>query len=126
MKRNKKGFTIVELVIVIGVIGILYAILIPTFVILTDRANSARAKEEVSGAYSAYLVETNDAKPLTQKEVAIEYKEEGNFYTFGNDGWAKPAEALSSHGALVYFVDVNGNGGAYEVGTDIGVYKLAA
>lgn len=31
MKKNKKGFTIVELVIVIAVIGILAAVLIPTF-----------------------------------------------------------------------------------------------
>ena len=30
MKKNKKGFTIVELVIVIAVIGILAAVLIPT------------------------------------------------------------------------------------------------
>ena len=37
--RKKKGFTIVELVIVIAVIGILAAILIPTFINLTARAN---------------------------------------------------------------------------------------
>ncbi len=37
--KKKKGFTIVELVIVIAVIGILAAILIPTFINLTARAN---------------------------------------------------------------------------------------
>lgn len=41
MKRNKKGFTIVELVIVIAVIGVLTAILIPTFINLTSKAGSA-------------------------------------------------------------------------------------
>ena len=40
-KNNKKGFTIVELVIVIGVIGILSAILIPTFVSLNGQAKDA-------------------------------------------------------------------------------------
>ena len=38
---NKKGFTIVELVIVIAVIAILAAVLIPTFVNLIDKANES-------------------------------------------------------------------------------------
>ena len=41
MKRNKKGFTIVELVIVIAVIAILAAVLIPTFSSLIRRANES-------------------------------------------------------------------------------------
>ena len=41
IKRQKKGFTIVELVIVIAVIGILAAVLIPTFVGLVRKANIA-------------------------------------------------------------------------------------
>ena len=36
---KKKGFTIVELVIVIAVIAVLAAVLIPTFVNLTKKAN---------------------------------------------------------------------------------------
>ena len=41
INNNKKGFTIVELVIVVAVIGILAAVLIPTFVNLTNKANKA-------------------------------------------------------------------------------------
>ena len=42
MKRtNKKGFTIVELVIVIAVVAVLAAVLIPTFVSLTNKANQS-------------------------------------------------------------------------------------
>ena len=42
MKRtNKKGFTIVELVIVIAVVAILAAVLIPTFVSLVNKANES-------------------------------------------------------------------------------------
>ena len=40
-KPNKKGFTIVELVIVIAVIAILAAVLIPTFVSVTRKANES-------------------------------------------------------------------------------------
>ena len=41
MKRSKKGFTIVELVIVIAVIAILAAVLIPTFSSLIKKANES-------------------------------------------------------------------------------------
>lgn len=41
MKNNKKGFTIVELVVVIVVIAILAAVLIPTFVNVIKQANLA-------------------------------------------------------------------------------------
>ena len=61
-RKNKKGFTIVELVIVIGVIGILSAILIPTFVNLTNKANAAREQEEVRNAYVAYSIDAQDGK----------------------------------------------------------------
>ena len=61
-RKNKKGFTIVELVIVIGVIGILSAILIPTFANLTTEAQKAARKQQASDAYTAYLVEATDNK----------------------------------------------------------------
>ncbi len=38
-KRNKKGFTIIELIVVIAILAILAAIAIPTFVGITDQAN---------------------------------------------------------------------------------------
>ena len=59
-RRNKKGFTIVELVIVIGVIGILSAILIPTFVNVTKNAEKAALKANLANAYSSYTSEAAD------------------------------------------------------------------
>ena len=41
MKKYKSGFTIVELIIVIAVIGILIAILIPVFSNIIRKANNA-------------------------------------------------------------------------------------
>ena len=47
MKRNnKKGFTIVELVIVIAVIAILAGVLIPTFGGIVDKAKENAALQE--------------------------------------------------------------------------------
>ncbi len=64
-KKNKKGFTIVELVIVIAVIAILAAVLIPTFTSVTDRAKESAALQEARNAYTVITVydieeETND------------------------------------------------------------------
>lgn len=58
--KNKKGFTIVELVIVIGVIGILAGILIPTFVNVTQKAEEAAAKSDVANAFSSYVADAAD------------------------------------------------------------------
>ena len=51
-KTNKKGFTIVELVIVIAVIAILSAILIPTFSNLVTKANKTAALSDAKTAYT--------------------------------------------------------------------------
>lgn len=52
--RNKKGFTIVELVIVIAVIAILAAVLIPTFANLVEKANQS-ADEQACRNMNAFL-----------------------------------------------------------------------
>lgn len=44
--KNKKGFTLVELVIVIAVIAILAAVLIPTFITVIGNANKSAAEQE--------------------------------------------------------------------------------
>lgn len=63
MKRNnKKGFTIVELVIVIAVIAILAGVLIPTFAGIVAKANASKALQEAQNAI---------------KVVAAEYAEDG-------------------------------------------------
>jgi type IV pilus assembly protein PilA len=52
-KLNKKGFTIVELVIVIAVIAILAAVLIPTFSNVISNSKDSKAVSEVKAAYEA-------------------------------------------------------------------------
>ena len=58
--NNKKGFTIVELVIVIAVIGILAGVLIPTFAGVIDKANKSAAQQEAANALKVVLAEVAD------------------------------------------------------------------
>ena len=59
MKLNKKGFTIVELVIVIAVIAILAAVLIPTFNSVIQKANESSALQTAKAAESIVILEEN-------------------------------------------------------------------
>ena len=72
-KMNKKGFTIVELVIVIAVIAILAAVLIPTFSGIVTKAQESAVKQEVTSAFKEALaieiaddgtVKANDAETV--------------------------------------------------------------
>ena len=54
-KMNKKGFTIVELVIVIAVIAILAAVLIPTFSGIIKKAEKSSNEQKATAAYKAVL-----------------------------------------------------------------------
>lgn len=57
IKKMKKGFTIMELVIVIAVIAILAAVLIPTFSNITENANESAAMQECRNEWTNYSVE---------------------------------------------------------------------
>lgn len=60
MNRNKKGFTIVELVIVIAILAILAAVLIPTFASLVKKANEANAQTEAKNLITEMLANILD------------------------------------------------------------------
>ena len=86
-KRNsKKGFTLVELVIVIAVIAILAGVLIPTFGGVIDKANQSAALQAATNAYKeAYALDLSDGV-LDGKEgtTAIAYVEDTDATTDGN------------------------------------------
>ena len=56
-KQNNKGFTLVELVIVIAVIAILAGVLIGTFATVISRANQSKAMQEARSEWEEFLVE---------------------------------------------------------------------
>ena len=84
-KTNKKGFTIVELVIVIAVIAILATVLIPTFSNLIEKANESANLQKAKNAFTQYLAEVNYADGATPTDVYVEV-EEGVYYLVEENG----------------------------------------
>ena len=73
MNRNsKKGFTIVELIIVIAVIAVLAAVLIPTFSNLIQKANEAKDTALVSNLNKGLKMSSKDFATMHEALQAVE------------------------------------------------------
>ena len=80
LRRNRRGFTIVELVIVVAVIGVLAAVLIPTFVNLTNKANKAADNSLVANLNTALAGiegEPDDTKNETMHDAMMDLEKWG-------------------------------------------------
>lgn len=102
-KSNRKGFTIVELVIVIAVIAILAGVMIPTFTGIVEKANESAALQEARATQSAllYHFDTPDMlNDLNASGVDAYIVVDGKYYFSIKDGKltalkAVPSETLS-------------------------------
>ena len=95
-KNNRKGFTIVELVIVIAVIAILAAVLIPTFGNMIKKANDSKAMQEARNTFTEYMID-NAQNGAVDAIIVID---EGKYVYAIDDG--------------EFEVDANGNLKKYE------------
>ena len=69
-KRNQKGFTIMEMLIVVAIIAVLVAIAIPTFNSALTKSKEAADIANIRAAYAEMMMDyMMDGKQLTAEQI---------------------------------------------------------
>src|SRR5580765_6779165 len=100
MVRNEKGFTLIELMIVVVIIGILAAIAIPNFVAMQDRAREGSVKANMHSfqlAVEDFAVKNTGTYPVAADDANVKADmPSGNYpvnpFTGTNDAWTWGAD----------------------------------
>lgn len=82
--NTQKGFTLIELMIVIAIIGILAAIAIPAYQTYTAKSQASAGLAEIAGAKTGYEVRVNEGKAITGlKQIGLNSQSSSRCSAFG-------------------------------------------
>jgi type II secretion system protein G len=108
MRRNQKGFTLIELMIVVAIIGILAAIAIPQFASYRQRAQDSAAKSALKNLATAQedYYQQNDAYANSAASLAASFAPEPSvtvtMQAASATSWSAIAQHVSSSNIWTY------------------------
>lgn len=135
--RGERGFTLIEVLVVIVILSILAAVIIPRVMDQPDQARVTRARQDVSSLVTALNIYRLDnftypstdqgLDALIQKPAGLpaapNWKQGGYVDRLPTDPWGSPYQYLSPglHGEIdVYSLGADGAAGGEGINADIG------
>lgn len=108
-----RGFTLIEVMVVMAIIGILAAIAIPNFLSYRQKGYDAMAKSDAKNSYDAARAYFNDFPDkvftgITQLDSYGFRKSEGVTVTISGNADTLIITALHSNGSTTYTIDAAG------------------
>ena len=83
MKMNKKGFTLIEMLVVIAIIAILVAIVVPTVASATEKAKEAADAANIRSAVAEVTIKGLETE--ADYSAKVKMKQSDGFKTLGTD-----------------------------------------
>jgi type IV pilus assembly protein PilA len=113
--RTTKGFTLIELMIVVAIIGILAAIAIPNFIRFQARSKQSEAKSNLKALYSSQKSYYQEKDRYNDYVSVIGFKpERGNRYAYYN---GDPASVVDRQNLIENDPTGNGTSTGYSIDT---------
>ncbi len=138
LQRKQDGFTLIEVMVVVVILGILAAFIVPKIMDRPDAARIAKAKSDIGAIESALSLYRLDNHKYPSTDGGLEalvdkpadapsWKEDGYLQRLPVDPWGKPYQYLNPgvHGSIdIFSYGADGADGGEGANADIGNWNI--